>query len=376
MTDMADEANGPEGSRPRRVGGTPTGTEVGTTLDERRAAEQDGERPRSPEAPPERVFAPGEAERAEKVVAGWFLLATLAGIGFLVAYWLYPVGTEFRASISTKLLGATLVIALAALTVGIILWLRLLMPDKEMIDERHQEPRSSPEERKEFGDYFIDSAESTQITKRPLLRRTLLLAAVPLGLAPLWLLRDMGPLPKKDMFNTAWRKGRRMVLLGTETEKEPRLLKLTDVSEFGTAISALPEGITDFNAIAKAALLLIRLRPEEIENTKGGRIQKKHSINGVCAFSKICTHAGCPISLYQDETHELLCPCHQSTFDLSNGAEVVFGPAPRPLPQLPIDVDADGYLVAARHYFINGPVGPSFWERGSNAHIREVRAGK
>lgn len=375
MTDMADDAKDPEGAKPRRVGGTPTGTEVGTTLDAERT-EQDEGRPRSPEAPPERHFAPGEAERSEKIVAGWFLLAFLAGVGFLAAYWLYPAGTEFRTTVSTKLLGATLTIALLALTIGIILWLRLLMPDKEVIDERHQEPRSSPDVREEFNDYLVDTVDSTQITKRPLLRRTLLLAAVPLGLAPLWLLRDMGPLPKKSMFTTAWRKGRRMVLLGTETEKHPRLLKLTDVSEFGSAISALPEGVSDFNETAKAALLLIRIRPDEIEDTKAGRIQKKHSINGVCAFSKICTHAGCPISLYQDETKELLCPCHQSTFDMSDGAKRVFGPAPRPLPQLPIDVDSDGYLVAARHDFINGPIGPSFWERGSNKHIREVRKNK
>lgn len=371
MGDMADNENGGRTgdgrvSPRRRIGGTPTSAQVNEVLVREQAAEEQP-RPRSLEAPPEREFAEGEAKRSERIIAGWFLLAFFAGVGFLVVYWVYPIDSEWEAAVSTKLIGGCLTIALGALTVGIILWIRRLMPDKEMVQERH-DPASSEEERREFAEFFVDTADSTQITKRPLLRRTLLLAAVPLGLAPLWLLRDLGPMPKKDLFKQPWRKGMRMVLLGTENSDTPRLLKLSDVSDFGTAISALPEGITDFNKTAKAALLLIRMRPGQIDNTKQGKVQKANSINGVCAFSKICTHAGCPISLYQQRTHQLLCPCHQSTFDMSNGADVVFGPAARPLPQLPITVDSAGYLVARKDYFINGPVGPSFWERGNDRH--------
>jgi ubiquinol-cytochrome c reductase iron-sulfur subunit len=83
---------------------------------------------------------------------------------------------------------------------------------------------------------------------------------------------------------------------------------------------------------------------------------------GIVAFSKICTHVGCPVQLYEQQTHHMLCPCHQSTFDLSDDGRVVFGPAARSLPQLPITVNADGFLVARSGF--DQPVGPSFWERG------------
>ncbi|MBO0890745.1 MAG: Rieske (2Fe-2S) protein [Acidothermales bacterium] len=351
-----------DNGQPRRHGGTPTSAEVAESLAARRRAER-GERRRSPDAPPERHLDDTEAKRSERVIATWFIVAFLAGVAFLVLYWIFPAGGPINAGVSNKLLGGCLTLILMSLAIGVMLWVKRLMPNKEMVDERH-EFRSSDEDRREFGEYFVDTAESTQITKRPLLRRTLLLAAAPLGLLPLWLLRDMGPLPKKDMFTQPWRKGMRMVLAGTQDSDSPRLLKLTDITDFGSAISAVPEGITDFNQIATAALLVIRLRPDEIQGTRRGALQRKASVNGICAFSKICTHAGCPISLYQQRTHELLCPCHQSTFDMSDGAKVVFGPAVRPLPQLPITVDKDGYLVANAKYFINGPVGPSFWERG------------
>ena len=82
---------------------------------------------------------------------------------------------------------------------------------------------------------------------------------------------------------------------------------------------------------------------------------------GIVAYSKICTHVGCPVALYEQQTHHLLCPCHQSQFDITREAEVIFGPAKRPLPQLPITVDAEGYLVARSDF--TEPVGPSFWER-------------
>src|SRR5690606_38320855 len=167
-----------------------------------------------------------------------------------VFYAIYPAGDAFRAGVSNKLLGGTLTIALFAIAIGVVFWIKRLMPDKEVVDDRH-ELRSSDEDRKEFAEYFVDTAESTQITKRPLLRRTLLLAAVPLGLAPLWLLRDMGPLPKRDLFEQPWRKGMRMVVAGTEESEHPRLLKYADVTDYGVAISTLPEGITDFNETAK-----------------------------------------------------------------------------------------------------------------------------
>ena len=86
-------------------------------------------------------------------------------------------------------------------------------------------------------------------------------------------------------------------------------------------------------------------------------------LEGIIAFSKICSHMGCAVALYEQQTKHLLCPCHQSTFDVTRAAKVIFGPAARPLPQLDITVDGEGYLVARNPF--SEPVGPSFWERDS-----------
>jgi ubiquinol-cytochrome c reductase iron-sulfur subunit len=112
--------------------------------------------------------------------------------------------------------------------------------------------------------------------------------------------------------------------------------------------------------IGKDAVLLIRLRPEEF-NLDAERLSWTYQ--GIIAFSKICSHMGCAVALYEQQTKHLLCPCHQSTFDVTRAAKVIFGPAARPLPQLAITVDEEGYLVAQAPF--NEPVGPSFWERSA-----------
>jgi ubiquinol-cytochrome c reductase iron-sulfur subunit len=124
----------------------------------------------------------------------------------------------------------------------------------------------------------------------------------------------------------------------------------------------IPETLIDHEEYleekAKAAVLVMRLRPEDLKEADD---KKDWSYDGIVAYSKICTHVGCPVALYEQQTHHLLCPCHQSQFDVSEGAKVIFGPASRPLPQLPITVDSEGYLVAKSDFL--EPVGPSFWER-------------
>jgi len=120
----------------------------------------------------------------------------------------------------------------------------------------------------------------------------------------------------------------------------------------------MPEGFSKPEENALAPTVLIRFAPGEIRSAK----QANWGVDNHVAYSKICTHAGCPISLYEQQTHHLLCPCHQSTFDMANDANVIFGPAARRLPQLRISVDDQGYLFAQGDY--KRPVGPSFWERG------------
>ena len=87
-------------------------------------------------------------------------------------------------------------------------------------------------------------------------------------------------------------------------------------------------------------------------------------VGGILCYSKICTHVGCPISLWEQQTHHLLCPCHQSTFDLGDsGAGGLRTRRACRCPSCPITVDAEGYLVARSGFTV--PVGPSYFERDS-----------
>jgi ubiquinol-cytochrome c reductase iron-sulfur subunit len=133
-------------------------------------------------------------------------------------------------------------------------------------------------------------------------------------------------------------------------------------------ITIVPDGYEDDqDALTKAAVILIKFRPGELHiptRHQGSTLvgTMNWTVDNIVAYSKICTHVGCPVALYEQTTHHILCPCHQSTFDAPTGATVIFGPAARPLPQLPLTVDSSGYLVAKSDF--TEPVGPSFWERG------------
>jgi ubiquinol-cytochrome c reductase iron-sulfur subunit len=116
------------------------------------------------------------------------------------------------------------------------------------------------------------------------------------------------------------------------------------------------------NEHADSPTLLIHLDPDAAARVKKRKGFEDANVGDIYAYSKICTHAGCPASLYESQTKVLLCPCHQSQFDIIDSCRPVFGPAARSLPQLPIAVDEDGYLVAKSDY--REPIGPSFWERG------------
>jgi ubiquinol-cytochrome c reductase iron-sulfur subunit len=356
MSETPEEPTGP-----RRVIGTPSPAP--------KAVDVPAE-PSQPEfsAGPE---DPKRAKRAERIVAALFGLAFLAGCGFIAAYVGLEIGNTttphganavVAAMRSNYALGTCLSIALLALGAGSIIWVRHLTPNIEIEEERH-DLRSSSEDRKAFKRDFAEGAAISQVTKRPLVRRTLLLATAPLALAPLVLLRDLGPLPQTDLRHTVWRKGLRAVTLGGL-----RPLRPADISTPGSLITVIPEGYQDDqDALAKAGVILIKFAPGELHiptNFNGGTMVStmNWTVDNIVAYSKICTHVGCPVALYEQTTHHILCPCHQSTFDAANGANVIFGPAARALPQLPITLDSEGYIVAASDFV--EPVGPSFWERG------------
>jgi ubiquinol-cytochrome c reductase iron-sulfur subunit len=236
------------------------------------------------------------------------------------------------------------------------------MPDVEVVEERH-ELRSDRKDRREFEQYFKEGTANSQFVKRPLVRRTLMLGTLPLLAAPVVLLRDMGPLPGTSLRHTVWSPGRRLLRQGVSTPLTP-----AEFSAPGDMITIVPDGYQDdLDALTKATVILIRFRPGELDiptTTNGGTLvgTMNWTVDNIVAYSKICPHVGCPVALYEQTTHHILCPCHQSTFDAAHGANVIFGPAARPLPQLPLTVDAQGYLVAKSDF--TQPVGPSFWERG------------
>ena len=333
---------------PRRVIGTPPPATARTML----ADHGDGGAAQTARELPAEPPDPVKAKKAELIVAACFLIAMLAGFGFLVAYGLIGVGSVTDAQHSNLWLGGTLSLVLLLLGAGAVIWVRNIMPPVEQTEARHP-LRSTDADREAFKETFEEGAETSQFVKRPLIRRTLIAATVPLAVAPLVLLRDMGPLPGTSLDHTVWRKGRRLVVYGTGRPITPG-----EFSSPGSIISVAPEGFQDDDdAMAKAAVIIIKFRPRELQ----APTVLPWTVNDIVAYSKICTHVGCPAALYEQTTHHILCPCHQSTFDAARGATVLFGPATRPLPQLPMGLDSQGFLIATSDF--HEPVGPSFWER-------------
>jgi len=292
---------------------------------------------------------PREDKFAELQVSALFVVAIVATIVFLVAYFAISIRTNIGRN-SNYALGGSLAVSLFAIGGGMIVWAKKLLPHEKAIQERHAF-HSTPEEEAEAEDTFLAGVDDMGLGKRKILRRTLMgaLALFPLPLVVM--LRDLGPLPHRSLLYTGWKKGSRLVDLDTKLP-----VKLGDLA-IGGVQTVMPDGFTTPSDFSLAPTMLIRFGPGEILSTK----EANWGIDGHVAYSKICTHAGCPISLYEQQTHKLLCPCHQSTFDMARDAKVIFGPAARPLPQLRINVDSEGYLYAVGPY--SEPVGPSFWER-------------
>jgi ubiquinol-cytochrome c reductase iron-sulfur subunit len=306
---------------------------------------------------------PKAAARAERQVAILFMLSALGTLLLIYSY-IFVKDDRFifipvlgNTNAQQLGLGLGMAIALFCIGAGAIHWAKTLMPDEEVIAQRH-EFRSEDEDRSEFIKTVKEGASAAGLGRRPLIKRSLIAALGLSGLTPLLLLRDLGPLPKDDLTKTSWKTGTRLV-----TDPGDRPIRPEDL-EVGAVAQTLPELAQGeertLNNIGKDAVLLIRLRPEEF-NLDAERLSWTHE--GIIAFSKICSHMGCAVALYEQQTKHLLCPCHQSTFDVTRAAKVIFGPAARPLPQLAITVDADGYLVAQQPF--TEPVGPSFWERSS-----------
>ena len=309
---------------------------------------------------------PKAADRVERQVSTMFTLAGLLALGSCVAYFAIPRDSvlEFgplSGNANNMVIGLCLGLSLFLIGAGAIQWAKKLMVDEEIAEDRH-DAHSTPEQIADITEAFQQGVAESGFTRRKLIRRSLFAAMGLLGLPAIVLLRDLGPLPGRSLYNTIWAKGIRVV-----NDVTNRPIKPSDMI-IGQLVNAAPANLAPLqeespvayqNAKAKSAVIVVRIKPSEIQAPPG---RENWGVDGILCYSKICTHVGCPISLYEQTTHHVLCPCHQSTFDLADGAKVVFGPAARPLPQLPLAVDSEGYLVAQSGF--TEPVGPSFWERG------------
>jgi ubiquinol-cytochrome c reductase iron-sulfur subunit len=304
--------------------------------------------------------------RSEMVVVFWFLVSIVSTFVFVVANFAGDSHKQYY----TPVLGVSMALALSGIGIGLVHWAKRLMPDEEAVQER--EPHfSKPEELAATEATFAKGIDELGFAKRPLLRRTLLMAGGALGLLGIVPILNFGKLVGRshaDLEGTAWE---------TKPGEEPKRLvtqdgvpvRLGDVAGGGLLTvfpGELKQGSSseyekpDIQTKADSTVILIRLRSGQELKPLPGR--EDWSYENHVAYSKICTHAGCPVSLYEQQTHHLLCPCHQSVFDVLDHARPIFGPAARALPQLAISVDEQGYFVARGDF--SEPVGPSFWERG------------
>ncbi len=278
-------------------------------------------------------------ERVEMRAAACFVVSLVAAVALAVVYW---EGGQPQAE------GILLALSLGGIGVGIVLWAKHFMPSDEVAEERHA-MTSAEEDVAAFTSDF--QAGQSTLRSRRILVATAGGACAALGVAFLFPIRSLGPRPGRGLKQTAFRGGGVRVV-----EEDGSPVRPADLAP-DSFITVFPEGHTD---AADSPTLLIHYRADQGFTPRPGR--EDWTVENIVAYSKICTHAGCPVGLYQPVSGLLLCPCHQSTFEVMEGARPVFGPAARSLPQLPLDLDDDGYIIAAGDF--SGPTGPGFWDRG------------
>ena len=324
-------------------------------------------------------------KRAERSVAAWFLLAGVASLAFVGIYlfwpWEYaPLGSErnFMYTLYTPMLGLTMGLGILGLGVGVIAYAKKFIPNETAVQQRHT-GGSSELDQKTTVALLNDSADTIGIGRRSLIKRTLGFGAGALGI--------MAIMPLGGLVKNPWKGGPDAALWTsgwTPTNNETIYLRRStgrshdvelvrpgdlDAGSMETVFPFRESERGDEEALGKALrrsdnpVMLIRLRPEDGVKVVKRSGQEDFNYGDYYAYSKICTHAGCPTSLYEQQSNRILCPCHQSQFDMLTYAKPIFGPAARALPQLPITVNAEGYVVAKGNFIES--IGPAFWERKS-----------
>ncbi len=294
----------------------------------------------------ERIVPAGTPERrAETVVLILLAIAAVWAVGFVVIYAAFS-----PRKMSNELLGLCLAMALAFVAAAFTVVAKRLVVTEELEDEY---PEEHPEEQSEVAQIVRESG--SRFTRKRLLIGAGAATAAALGAAAITPAVSIGPIwDTSPLDRTPWRRGRRLV------DERSHPLKASEI-ETSTFYTAFPEG-ADKEQLA-SPVVVVRLAPSAIHLPPG---RNGWAPDGILAYSKICTHAGCAIALYRKPTFApvepapaLVCPCHYSTFNPATGASVIYGPAGRPLPQLPLMIDADGFLRAAGNF--SGRVGPAWW---------------
>ncbi|MBV9313012.1 MAG: Rieske (2Fe-2S) protein [Pseudonocardia sp.] len=331
-------------------------------------------------------------KRAERAVATWFLLSGLSAAAFVAAYLFWP--SQYRApsepgyqiyALYTPVIGATFGLSVLLLGVGLISYVKRFLPDEVSVQQRHDGP-SDELSRRTVMAQLAKAGKDTTIARRGLIKRSIGIAAGVFGLG-------FGVIALGGLIRDPWKGGAKAVLWvtawGSDDGEKVYLRRDTGASgeeiikngirgirvrpedmNTGSMETVFPFRMSDLqhserlDAVLKMSdvpVMLIRLRPGEPVIQRAGR--ENFHYGDFYAYSKVCTHLGCPTSLYEAQTNRILCPCHQSQFLATEYAKPVFGPATRALPQLPITVDSEGYFVARSDF--NEAVGPGFWERKS-----------
>ena len=303
---------------------------------------------------------PARADKTERWISLLFIVSIVFTVLAAVAYNVFPIVEGDPQSIrnNTMFVGLGIAFGLLAIGVGVVHWAKALMHGHELVEERHG-TRGEESTRAKAVEIFQEANKESGWTRRRLLRNSMIGAMVAVPVPAVALFRDLAPAeaPQEVLKHTIWKAG---VRLTRDPHGTP--IKASEVT-IGSAFHVIPENLLEIeegmlDEKAKAAVLLMRLDPADLKESAD---RAGWSYDGIVAYSKICTHVGCPVALYEQQTHHLLCPCHQSQFDVTEHCKVIFGPAARPLPQLPIAIDAEGYLVAQSDFL--EPVGPSYWER-------------
>jgi ubiquinol-cytochrome c reductase iron-sulfur subunit len=338
-------------------------------------------------------------KRTERLVAYWLLLGGVSGLALLLVFMFWPwewkpPGSEgeFLYTLATPLYGLTFGLSILAIGIGAVLFQKKFIPEEISVQQRH-DGRSPEIQRKTVVANLTDALEESTIKRRKVIGMSLGIGLGAFGVGTL--VAFIGGLiknpwkpvvpsadgPKAVLWTSGWTprfNGETIYLARATGESHAPFVKMRPEDlDAGGMETVFPWRASDGDGTTveshhrlseilmgvRNPVMLIRIKPADMPKVVKRKGQESFNFGEFFAFTKVCSHLGCPSSLYEQQTYRILCPCHQSQFDALHFARPIFGPAARALAQLPITIDQDGYLVANGDFI--EPVGPAFWERRS-----------